>query len=43
MADRTTEWQYVSAAVLLIMLPLVCGFLLAQRYVFAGIVAGAVK
>lgn len=42
-ADRTTEWQYVSAAVLLIMLPLVAGFLLAQRYVFAGIVAGAVK
>ncbi|MBO9610681.1 MAG: carbohydrate ABC transporter permease [Paenibacillaceae bacterium] len=42
-ADRTTEWQYVSAAVLLIMLPLVCGFLLSQRYVFAGIVAGAVK
>ncbi|WP_235886235.1 carbohydrate ABC transporter permease [Paenibacillus cymbidii] len=42
-SDRTTEWQYVSAAVLLIMLPLVAGFLLAQRYVFAGIVAGAVK
>lgn len=42
-ADRTTEWQYISAAVLLIMLPLVVGFLLAQRHVFAGIVAGAVK
>ncbi|WP_276357750.1 carbohydrate ABC transporter permease [Cohnella caldifontis] len=42
-ADRTTEWQYMSAAVLLIMAPVIVGFLAAQRYVFAGIVAGAVK
>jgi len=42
-AGRTTEWQYISASILIIMLPLIALFLFAQKYVFAGIVTGAVK
>ncbi|MGG4142129.1 carbohydrate ABC transporter permease [Paenibacillus algorifonticola] len=42
-SERSTEWEMMSAAILLIMVPIVVLYLFFQRYVFAGIVSGAVK
>lgn len=40
---RSTEWELMSAAILMIMVPIVALYLFLQKYVFAGIVRGAVK
>lgn len=42
-SERSTEWELLSAAILMIMLPMVVLYLFFQKYVFAGIVTGAVK
>ncbi|MFD2333467.1 carbohydrate ABC transporter permease [Cohnella sp. GCM10020058] len=42
-SERSTEWELMSAAILMIMVPIVVIYLFFQRYVFAGIVNGAVK
>lgn len=42
-SERSTEWEMMSAAILLIMVPIVVVYLFFQKYVFAGIVNGAVK
>ncbi|NBD23699.1 ABC transporter permease subunit [Paenibacillus sp. T1] len=42
-SERSTEWELMSAAILLIMVPIVVVYLFFQKYVFAGIVNGAVK
>lgn len=42
-SERSTEWEMMSAAILLIMIPIVALYLFFQKYVFAGIVNGAVK
>jgi len=41
--NKTAEWELISASILVIMLPMIALFLVAQKYVFAGIVTGAVK
>ena len=41
--EFSTDWQLVLAFVTLTLLPLVVLFLLAQRYIVAGLTAGAVK
>ncbi|MFD0693316.1 carbohydrate ABC transporter permease [Paenibacillus sp. GCM10027628] len=42
-SERSTEWELMSAAILMIMVPIVALYLFFQKYVFAGIVNGAVK
>lgn len=42
-AERSTEWELMSAAVFMVMVPIVILYLVFQKYVFAGIVSGAVK
>ncbi|WP_309244712.1 carbohydrate ABC transporter permease [Cohnella silvisoli] len=42
-SERSTEWEMMSAAILMIMVPIVVLYLFFQKYVFAGIVSGAVK
>lgn len=42
-SERSTEWELMSAAILMIMVPIVVLYLFFQKYVFAGIVNGAVK
>jgi len=42
-SERSTEWELMSAAILMIMIPIVVLYLVFQKYVFAGIVNGAVK
>lgn len=42
-SERSTEWEMMSAAILMIMVPIVVLYLFFQKYVFAGIVNGAVK
>ncbi|WP_130616503.1 carbohydrate ABC transporter permease [Cohnella abietis] len=42
-SERSTEWELMSAAILMIMVPIVVLYLFFQKYVFAGIVSGAVK
>jgi len=42
-SQRSTEWELMSAAILMIMVPIVAIYLFFQKYVFAGIVNGAVK
>jgi len=42
-SERSTEWELMSAAILMIMVPIVILYLFFQKYVFAGIVSGAVK
>ncbi|MCC3372131.1 carbohydrate ABC transporter permease [Cohnella sp. REN36] len=42
-SERSTEWEMMSAAILLIMVPIVIVYLFFQKYVFAGIATGAVK
>lgn len=42
-SERSTEWELMSAAILMIMVPIVVIYLFFQKYVFAGIVNGAVK
>jgi raffinose/stachyose/melibiose transport system permease protein len=42
-SQRSTEWELMSAAILMIMVPIVMIYLFFQKYVFAGIVSGAVK
>ena len=39
----TTSWQLVLAFIILTILPAILIFLLAQRYIVAGLTAGAVK
>lgn len=36
-------WHYLSAAILVVMIPTVIIYLVFQKYIFAGIVAGAIK
>lgn len=40
---NSAKWELLSAAIVLIILPMVVLFLLLQRYVFSGITSGAVK
>lgn len=42
-SNQTAHWHYISAAILAIMIPLIVLYLFAQRYIFAGLVTGAVK
>ncbi|MBW7453387.1 carbohydrate ABC transporter permease [Paenibacillus sepulcri] len=42
-SERSTEWELMSAAILMIMVPIIVLYLFFQKYVFAGIVSGAVK
>jgi raffinose/stachyose/melibiose transport system permease protein len=37
------SWSFLSAAILIIMLPTLLIYLIFQKYIFAGIVAGAIK
>ncbi|HKM03066.1 MAG TPA: carbohydrate ABC transporter permease [Lachnospiraceae bacterium] len=39
----TGSWQTLSAAIVIVMVPTILLFVFFQRYIFAGIVAGAVK
>jgi raffinose/stachyose/melibiose transport system permease protein len=41
--ERASYWNELSAAILIIMLPTVLIYLFFQRYVFAGLIDGAVK
>ncbi|MFC5471178.1 carbohydrate ABC transporter permease [Cohnella suwonensis] len=41
--DRTLNWAGMSAGILWIMLPTIIVYFFLQRYIFAGLVAGAVK
>jgi raffinose/stachyose/melibiose transport system permease protein len=41
--ERSTEWELMSAAIMMIMVPIILLYLIFQKYVFAGIVSGAVK
>ncbi|MBW5449289.1 ABC transporter permease subunit [Cohnella sp. CFH 77786] len=41
--ERATFWNELSAAILIVMLPAVLIYLFFQRYVFAGLMDGAVK
>jgi raffinose/stachyose/melibiose transport system permease protein len=41
--ERASYWNELSAAILIIMLPTVLIYLFFQRYVFAGLMDGAVK
>jgi ABC-type sugar transport system, permease component len=38
-----SAWHYLSAAILLVMIPTLAIYLVFQKYIFAGIVAGAIK
>jgi multiple sugar transport system permease protein len=37
------SWQYLSAAIILVIIPTIVIFVIFQKYIFAGIVAGAIK
>ncbi|MFC0212313.1 carbohydrate ABC transporter permease [Paenibacillus chartarius] len=37
------EWNYICAAILIIMIPTVILYLLLQKYIFSGVTSGAVK
>ncbi|MDR6881284.1 carbohydrate ABC transporter permease [Bacillus sp. 3255] len=37
------EWNYICAAILIIMIPTVLMYLLLQKYIFSGVTSGAVK
>ncbi|RED58634.1 carbohydrate ABC transporter permease [Cohnella lupini] len=41
--NNSAEWQLISAAILVILLPTVLLYLFLQRYIFSGITSGAVK
>lgn len=41
--QHTSEWQYISAAILTIMIPMIIVYLVFQKFIFAGIVSGSVK
>lgn len=41
--DRTLNWAGMSAGIIWIMLPTLVVYFILQRYIFAGLVAGAVK
>jgi raffinose/stachyose/melibiose transport system permease protein len=38
-----SAWHYLSAAILLVMIPTLAIYLFFQKYIFAGIIAGAIK
>jgi multiple sugar transport system permease protein len=40
---QTTQWNVMSMAILLIVIPTVVMYLFMQRYIFAGIISGAIK
>lgn len=42
-SSKFGSWDYLSAAIILVMLPTILIYLLFQKYIFKGIVAGAVK
>lgn len=42
-SSKFSSWEYLSAAIIVVMLPTVIIYLFFQKYIFAGIVAGAVK
>lgn len=42
-SSLTGSWQTLSAAIVIVMVPTILLFIFFQRYIFAGIVAGAVK
>lgn len=42
-AERGTEWELMSAAIWLVLIPVISLYFVFQRFVFAGIVSGAVK
>jgi multiple sugar transport system permease protein len=42
-SSLTGAWQTLSAAIVIVMVPTILLFIFFQRYIFAGIVAGAVK
>ena len=37
------DWQYVFAALMLVVLPMLIFFIILQKHIIAGITAGAVK
>lgn len=37
------SWSFLSAAIIVIMLPTLVVYLFFQKYIFAGIIAGAIK
>lgn len=41
--NNSGDWQLVSAAILIIMIPTAIMYLFLQRYIFAGVTSGAVK
>lgn len=42
-SSRSGAWEMLSAAIIVVMLPTVLIYLIFQKFIFAGIVAGAVK
>ncbi|WP_442603009.1 carbohydrate ABC transporter permease [Paenibacillus sp. KN14-4R] len=42
-SSKFGAWEYLSAAIVVVMLPTLLIYLIFQKYIFAGIVAGAVK
>lgn len=42
-SSRAGAWEVLSAAIIVVMIPTVISYLIFQKYIFKGIVAGAVK
>lgn len=42
-SNNQAQWSYISATILLIMIPTVVMYLFLQRYIFSGIASGSVK
>ncbi|MEK0314574.1 carbohydrate ABC transporter permease [Cohnella sp. 56] len=42
-SNNQAQWSYISATILLIMIPTVVLYLFLQRYIFSGITSGSVK
>jgi len=40
---QSAEWQYISAAIIMIMIPTAVLYLFLQRFIFSGITSGAIK
>ncbi|MDF2613932.1 MAG: carbohydrate transporter permease [Clostridia bacterium] len=42
-SSQFSAWEYLSAAIVVVMVPTILIYIVFQKYIFAGIVAGAVK
>jgi len=42
-SSQFSAWEYLSAAIVVVMIPTILIYFIFQKYIFAGIVAGAVK